>query len=289
MLLATFLFSVMNVCVKQVAHIPAVEIILFRSAISLIMSWAVLKRQGVYLWGQHRGLLIARGVAGGLALVLFFITLQNIPLATAATMQYLSPIFTTILGIFIVKEKVKPWQWVFFAVSFAGVLVVEGVDVRVSPLYLALGVGSAVFAGLAYNMIRRLNTREHPLVIVFYFPLVTLPAVGLYSAFNWVQPQGWDWAYLLLVGVLTQLAQYYMTMSYQSEEISKVAHLNYIGIIYALVFGYIFFDEAFDVWSYVGMGLVLLGVILNVQYKNYSTRQATKAAKSESPKVETGA
>jgi len=273
MLLATFLFSLMNVCVKQVSHIPAVEIILFRSGISLLMSWVMLRRQQVSVWGTHYGLLLARGVAGAAALILFFITLQHIPLATAATIQYLSPIFTTILGVFIVKEKVKPWQWLCFLISFAGVLVIEGVDVRVSPLYLGLGVASAFFSGVAYNMIRKLNTREHPLVIVFYFPLVALPVSGLYSLFNWVQPQGLDWLYLVLVGVLTQLAQYYMTMSYQAEEIAKVANLNYIGIIYALFFGFIFFGEVFSLGSYVGMALVLLGVILNIQYKNRPARR----------------
>ncbi|MBC5994795.1 DMT family transporter [Pontibacter cellulosilyticus] len=278
MLLSTFFFSLMNVCVKEVSHIPAVEIILFRSGISLVMSWAMLKRQNVPVLGTHHGLLIARGVAGAAALILFFITLQNIPLATAVTIQYLSPIFTTILGVFIVKEKVKPWQWVFFLISFSGILVIEGVDVRISPLFLSLGIASALFAGIAYNMIRRLNTREHPLVIVFYFPLVALPITGLYSLFNWVQPVGWDWPILILVGVLTQLAQYYMTMAYQSEELSKVATLNYIGIIYALFLGYIFFGETFNVWSYAGMALVLVGVILNIGYKNRLAKKEALAA-----------
>lgn len=276
MLLATFFFALMNVCVKMVSHIPAVEIILFRSLVSLVMSFAVLRARNVSVWGTHHKLLVTRGVAGAAALILFFITLQHIPLATAVTIQYLSPIFTTILGVFIVKEKVKPWQWTFFLVSFAGILVIEGVDTRISPLFLGLGVASAVFSGLAYNVIRKLNTREHPLVIVFYFPLVALPVSGLYSLFNWVQPEGWDWAILLLVGVLTQMAQYYMTMSYQSEELSKVANMNYIGIIYALLFGFVLFGETFNVWSYAGMVLVLIGVVLNMRYKS----KLQKAAKA---------
>ncbi len=277
MLLATFFFSLMNVCVKQVAHIPAVEVILFRSAVSLVMSGAVLLRQKVSVWGNHRRLLLTRGLAGALGLVFFFVTLQHIPLATAATIQYLSPIFTTILGVFIVKERVKLWQWVFFAVSFAGILLIEGVDVRVSPLYLGLGVAGAACAGLAYNMIRKLNTREHPLVIVFYFPLVALPFSALYALFNWVQPVGWDWLILISIGVLTQLAQYFMTMSYQSEELSKVASLNYVGIFYALAFGFIFFEEVFSVGSYVGMALVLAGVLLNIRYKSRQAKQASMA------------
>lgn len=285
MLLSTLFFALMNVCVKLVPHIPAMEVILFRSAISLVISYVALRRQQVSVWGNNRGLLIMRGLTGSTALVLFFNTLQNLPLATAATIQYLSPIFTTILGVFLVKEKVKPWQWVFFAISFAGIIVIEGLDATADSLYVWMGVGSALFSGLAYSSIRRLNTREHPLVIVFYFPLVALPIAGIYSAFNWVQPEGWDWAILLLVGLFTQLGQYYMTMSYQAEEISKVANLNYIGIIYALALGFILFDEHFELATYVGMGLVLVGVVLNVRYKNKLTKREAKDREAALPKV----
>ncbi|WP_076423258.1 DMT family transporter [Pontibacter lucknowensis] len=285
MLLSTLFFSLMNVCVKMVPHIPAIEVILFRSVVSLVMSFVVLRAKRISVWGSNYGLLIARGAAGAMALMLFFTTLQNIPLATAATLQYLSPIFTTIMGIFIVKEKVRSWQWVFFAVSFAGILVIEGFDASADSFYVWLGVMSAVFSGLAYNFIRRLNTREHPLVIVFYFPLVALPISGIYSIFNWVQPDGWDWGILLLVGVLTQLGQYYMTMSYQAEEISKVANLNFIGIIYALSLGFILFDEHFELATYTGMGLVLVGVVLNVRYKNRLSQREIEAHETKLPKV----
>ncbi|WP_266203252.1 DMT family transporter [Pontibacter kalidii] len=278
MLLSTFFFALMQVCVKWVPHIPAEEIIVFRSLVSLAISLVFLRRAGVSVWGNNRKWLFARGAFGAVALILFFNVLQNIPLATAATLQYLSPIFTAILGIFIVKERVRLWQWFFFLVSFAGILVIEGVETNVDSLYLWLGVVSALFTGVAYSIVRRLNVQEHPLVIIFYFPLVTLPVVGIYTIFNWVQPEGWDWVILLLVGLFTQLGQYYMTLSYQHEEISKVANLTYIGIIYALLFGFFFFGELLNGWTYVGMALVLLGVILNVQYKNRLSKKATLAA-----------
>ncbi|WP_235337240.1 DMT family transporter [Pontibacter korlensis] len=286
MLLSTFFFSLMQVCVKWVPHIPAEEIIVFRSLISLAISLVFLRRAGVSVWGNNRKWLFARGAFGAVALILFFNVLQNLPLATAATLQYLSPIFTAILGIFVVQERVRFWQWIFFLVSFSGVLVIEGVETNVDTLYLWLGVISAVFTGVAYTIVRKLNTNEHPLVIIFYFPLVTLPVVGLYTIFNWVQPIGWDWVVLLLVGLFTQLGQYYMTLSYQNEEISKVANLTYIGIIYALLFGFFFFGELLNIWTYLGMALVLLGVILNVQYKNKMTKKATLAAETGSKRVE---
>lgn len=272
MLLATFFFSLMNVFVKMVPNIPAVEIVFFRSVVSLVLSYFFLARQRVSVWGNNKKILLFRGMSGSVALILYFTTLQYIPLASAVTIQFLSPIFTSILGIFIVRENVKPLQWLFFLLAFAGVIMVQGFDPRITTFYLVIGVVSAFFSGLAYNFIRKLKHTEHPLVIVFYFPLVTLPITGIYSAFDWVQPVGWEqWALLLLIGIFTQIAQYFMTKAYQSEELSKIASLKYLGIIYALGFGWVFFNETFNLLTYFGMTIVLVGVVLNIWYKHRLT------------------
>lgn len=267
MLLATFVFAIMNVAVKWVGHIPAVEVIFFRSIVSLVMSGVALRSQKVNLFGNNRKVLILRGVAGSLGLILFFTTLQRIPLASAVTLMFLSPIFTAVLGIWIVKEPVKWLQWVFFIISFGGIMMIQGFDARVSPIMALVGIGAAFFSGVAYNMIRKLKNSEHPLVVVFYFPLVTLPFTVVYMFFDWVTPIGTDWIILILVGVLTQVAQYFMTKAYQSEELAKVANIQFTGILYAIGFGWVLFDETFNFNTYIGMTMVLVGVILNIAYK----------------------
>jgi drug/metabolite transporter (DMT)-like permease len=105
MLFAGFLFSLMNVSVKLIPHIPAIEIIFFRSVFSLIITYLLIKKAGVPLFGTNRKLLVLRGIVGSIGLIAFFYNLQTIPLASAVTINYLAPIFTTILGIFIVKGK----------------------------------------------------------------------------------------------------------------------------------------------------------------------------------------
>lgn len=273
MLLATFFFAFMNAAVKLLGHLPAIEIAFLRSVVSLILAYGIVKFNRIPLPGNNRKALLLRGLFGSSSLVLYFITLQHMPLASAVTLQYLSPIFTAIMGIFMVKEKVKPWQWVFFGISLAGVLLVQGFDNRIEPLYLILGIGSALFAGLAYNTIRQLKQTEHPLVITFYFPLVSLPiTLLLLNGITWVMPQGNDWIILTLIGTTAQIAQYFMTRSYQSDELSKVVSLKYLGIVYALAFGYFIFGETFSMEAHVGMVVVLAGVILNIWYKHSLVR-----------------
>ncbi len=277
MLIAGLFFAIMNVLVKMVPNIPAIEVVFFRSLVSFVMSYSYLKYAHIPVLGKNKKWLIARGAAGAIALSMYFYTLQNIPLASAVTMQFLSPIFTSILGIFIVRERVKSWQWFFYLIAFVGVLVIQGFDPRISTEMFFIGITASVFSGLAYNFIRKINTKEHPLVIVFYFPLITLPLAGVYSAFNWVMPSGNEWYLLLMIGILTQIAQYFMTKSYQAEDLSKVASLKYLTILYALGFGYIFFDETFTWEVYFGISLIILGVLLNVLYKSRKVAKTKKA------------
>lgn len=269
MLFAVFTFSLMKVFVKSLAHIPVMEVILFRAIISLILSGALLKHQGVPLFGKNKPLLLARGVTGAIALTMNFYLIQEIPLATTSTLTYLAPVFSTLFGVFLVKEKVRWFQWFFFTFSFCGILVIQGFDVRISYLHLGLGITTSMFMGLAYNFVRKLNTSEHPLVIIFYFPLVLLPVASIWTFYHWVQPVGMDWLYLLMVGLTTQVAQFFMTKSYQNAEISTVSILNYVGIIFSLLFGFYLFDETFNLMTYLGMAMVLLGVVLNVIIKKY--------------------
>ncbi|MFY0651876.1 MAG: DMT family transporter [Cyclobacteriaceae bacterium] len=268
MLISAFIFTLMQVCVKYIPQIPPIEIIFFRSIFSLIASVSVLKAVGVSIWGNNKKVLMLRGVSGAIALTTFFILLHQIPLAAASTLQHLSPIFSSIMGIYLLREKVKPYQFLFFFISFCGILVIQGFDARVSVGQALLGIGSAFCTGLAYIFVRKLKNTEHPLVIIFYFPLVTLPLSGLYCLFDWVTPRGWDWLVLLAIGICTQVAQYFMTKSYQTEEIAKVSIINYMGIIYSLAFGFFIFGEYFNFLTYIGMLLVLLGVILNLIAKS---------------------
>lgn len=266
MLLAVLLFAGVNVLVKYLRHIPAVEIVFFRALFTLVVSYLTLRRQRVPVWGNNRKVLFLRGFFGTIALIMLFTTFQQMRLATATTIHYLSPIFTMLIASFVLGERLKALQVVFFVVSFIGVLIIRGFDEQIDPFYLGIGVVSAFFAGSAYNCIRYLKTSEHPLVIVMYFPLVAMPVAGTLSYFNWVMPHGWDWFWLLAVGLFTQGAQVLMTKAYQHSAAANVAGVSYSGILYALGFGLLLFDEVYTLSSYIGMSIVMLGVVLNVVF-----------------------
>ncbi len=276
MLASTFFYAILNLCVKELSYIPALELIFFRSAISFIICSLGIWRAGVYFFGTQHSWLIIRGIAGIMALWLYFSSIQKMPLASAVAIQYTSPVFTALFATFLLSEKMSVWKWLFFLLSMAGVFLIKGVDSRIPLPYVGLGLASAIFSGIAYNAVRKLNQTEHPLVIILYFPLVALPISGIYSALNWVSPKGWDWALAILMGICTQAGQYCMTRAIQLERLQQVTFLNYTGILLALGLGFAFYGEVFDWISLMGMAFVSAGIFLNLIDRTYLNRNRSQ-------------
>ena len=277
MFLSTLFFALANICVKQVSRLPTLEIVFFRCLLGVALCYAGLRRANASPRGSNRKLLFLRGFFGTTALALFFLTLQNIPLASAMTIQYLSPIFTTIIAVFVLKETVRGRQWLFYAAAFAGVIMIEQFDARISLFYAAIGIFSAFCSGMAYNLVRSMRGREHPLTVVFHFQIFGL-ILGFASLFFlWEMPIGWDWLWLVLIGVLSQLGQIFLTDALQKERAAGVAIINYTGLIYALAVGWSVFGEAQSLFSLAGMLLVVASVIASV----LSTRRQNLAAATE--------
>jgi len=266
MFMSTLAFFLANVFVKQVAHIPAIEIVFFRCAVAVVLCVIGLKRANASLVGTNHMMLLLRGMFGTTALFFFFMTVQQMPLASAQTIQYLSPIFTATFAIFVLGESVKIPQWGFYAIAFSGVLLIERFDERISPLYLALGVLSAACSGMAYNLVRSLRGKEHPLTVVLHFQLVGAVVGFVGILFQWETPAGLDWLYLFLVGVFSQIGQMFLTNALQRERVAGVAIVNYTGLVYAILTGWVVFGEPQGIISLAGMALVVAGVLMSVLY-----------------------
>ena len=277
MLLASLSFGLMNVSVKFVHHMPVSEVVFFRAVVQIILSLTVLFQLKQSPWGKNPKLLAMRGLFGSIGLFCYFYTLQVMPLGNAIVIHYLSPILTTLVAVALGDEKNHPLSYVFFGLCMIGVVVVNGVSADVTFYGILAGLGGALFSAFAYNTIRRLKNLENPNVVVFYFPLVTLPLsfLALWMGNGpWRMPLGAEWLWLLATGVTTQLGQFFMTRAYQDEKASTVSAISYAGIVWAASFGVFLFDESYEWLQYAGMGLVLLGMVLNVFFN--LRREATR-------------
>lgn len=265
-LLASLFFSIINALVKYYSHIPAIEIVFFRSLVTLILSYSVIWQKKIKIFNEHFNLLFLRGLCGAIALSLYFYTIQVMPLATAVTVLYLAPVFTVVLSVFLVKESPNPKQWPFIIAGFLGAGLMKSFDPNTSFVHFIMGMTAALFAGLAYNFIRLLKDRAHHQLIIFFFPLITIPVCLPFLVPVWVTPNLSDLAGLILIGVFTQIAQVFMTKAYMAESASKISHFNYLTAVWALLTGIIFFDEMLSWISIAGMMIIIGSVIMSYRY-----------------------
>lgn len=288
MLASSACFAIINIFVKILAdgndqfpdiqNYPVHELVFFRSLISLTICFGIVRRKRIPFFGNNKKWLLIRGFAGVTALTAFFVTIQNLPIAIATTVQYLSPIFTVLFAIRLQKEKVTPIQWLFILISFSGVAVLglmKSPDLSYDPTWVLVGLGSAFVSGIAYNAIMKCRDTDEPVTIVMYFPLIATPIMLIACiVLGFVMPIGVEWLMILLIGVMTQVAQITMTRAFHADKAAKVSPIKYVGAIYAVAIGFFIFDETLGLYSSLGIILVLLGVLLNtfIRQKKIATQ-----------------
>lgn len=254
---------------------PAHELVLARSIVSFAISLFIIKRRNIPVLGVNKKWLLIRGLAGTIALTMFFYTIHNLPIALATIIQYLAPIFTVILAMVLLKEKVKTLQWFFIILSFSGVGLIaidkfvnsgSGIE-EINFFYIGVGMVSAVFSGLAYTAVIKLKKTDQPITIVLYFPMVAIPLMTILCFWKFTWPQGIEWIILLVIGIFTQFAQIMLTKALHSGSAATITPFQYLGAIYMFLIGYFVFDERLSLIVNIGIAIILSGVFMNAIIK----------------------
>jgi drug/metabolite transporter (DMT)-like permease len=226
----------------------------------------MIKVRKLSLPGQHVPLLLLRGFLGCASIFTFFYSLQHMPLASAVTISYLSPFFIALAASLYLKEKMSGWQWLLFLLSFLGVFLIKGYDLRISTFELTICILSAIFSAMAHFSIRIIKKDNDPWLILFYFTLVTIPLSLPFALSDWVNPNFTQMLILITIGILSHFGQYFLTNAYQQEEVSKISPVYFLGVAISLFLGYTFFKETFTLQSFLGISLILAGIFLNLIY-----------------------
>ena len=273
MLSSALSFSLMGVCVKALGgRIPVVEVVLARSLVSLLLSVAMLRQAGLNPWGQRRWLLVLRGLIGTAALFCVFAALAQLPLAAATVLQYLHPTFTALLAWLLLRERVGPrvllaallgWLAVILLSSPAELLGLRGAPLPLAGVLLALA--GALLSACAYVSVRALGRSEHPLVIVFYFPLVGLAVTLLPVLIDPVLPTAAECLALVGVGLFTQLGQIGITKGLLGMPAARATAMSYGQVPLAALWGWCLFHEQLDPDTALAAGLVLAATLLTLR------------------------
>lgn len=273
MIFSVIAFAVMNAVVKYLSAFNVYQIVFFRSIGTLVFTLPLILKSKIPLLGTNKKLLLARAIVGVISLTCFFQSLNYLPVGTSVSLRYTSPIFAAILAFFLLKEKIKTIQWFLFLLAFVGVLLIKGFGTDVNTIGLIFVLVSAVFQGLVFVLIRKIGSKEHPLVIINYFMVIAFVFGGLMSINNWINPKPTEWLLLLSLGVLGYIGQLYMTKAFQTNETNLVAPLKNLEVIFAIIIGTFWFGEIYNLLTLLGVFLILFGLVYNIYIKRKKTHQ----------------
>ena len=260
MIAASFLFACMGVCVKLAsATHSAVEITFYRSFISLLLMFALLRLRRVPLATPHWRWQITRGTAGFVSLFSYFYAITLLPLATAVTLNYTSAIFLALyLGF--AGMQLRKGMLGALALGLLGVILLLRPTFSGDQLFGGLvGLGSGVLAGMAYFSVRELGARgEVESRTVFYFALVASVGAGCWLLFSEIHPVDLRSGFLLLgVACFATVAQLAMTRAYSRGKTLMSAALAYSTVIFSSLFGMLLWGEVMDATAWLAIGLII--------------------------------
>jgi drug/metabolite transporter (DMT)-like permease len=243
-------------------------VVLARALLNVAISWWLLQRAGVDPWGQRRGLLIGRGAIGSAALLCVYAALAELPLAAATVLQYLYPTFTALLAWLMLGERIGARIVLAVLLGWGGVMLMarpvlgDATALPTGPVLIA--VAGALCTALAYVSVRSLGRSEHPLVIVFYFPLVAVPLSLPLVLLNPVLPTPGELLWLIGVGVFTQLGQLALTSSLTALPAARATAISTVQVVFAALWGWLIFAETVAAHTVAGAALVLAATLISL-------------------------
>lgn len=264
-ILSALAFSMQNVVVKELSATASTgEIAFFRGFLSAIMILILMRIQDVHLSHRDIPTLTMRGVLGGIGMVCMFYALRGMPLADASIISQLNAFFVMLFAAIFLKEVLPPGSKLpLLIILVGGCLVVRPWNFASFNVYSLFALAQAVFAAGAYTTVSKLTNsgRHHPYEVVLYF-LVCAALAGIFlmvvSGSGFVMPVGREWAFYAALGILSVIAQIWMTEAYATANPVIVSFVSYIGVFFNALWGFVIFDEMLTALTVIG-GVLIIG------------------------------
>jgi drug/metabolite transporter (DMT)-like permease len=282
MLIASFTFALMGAFAKLASeHMSSLEVVFFRNLFGvIILGYTIYKKPMTHVGGKPF-LLLFRGTMGFTALLAYFYNIANIPLGDAVTFSKTAPIFTAIFAWFFLKEKLSASAWFAVFIGFGGIILITEPSGIGFTKYDLLGIFSGVGAALAYTSVRELRKFYDTRAIVLSFTLIgTIGPIILFILSEYfvnpeldfmlgkfVVPSGIVWVYVIGLGFLGTLSQYFMTKAYGETKAGIVGAVSYTNIVFAIFIGLLLGDSLPSISTTIGIVLIVFAGIMVARAK----------------------
>lgn len=278
MILASAAFATMNLLSKLAVGVNSYQKTFLTNVVAtFIVCFIIFFKKGSFFGKREsRKYLLIRGVVGTLSILTNYYALDKLFLSDATILTKLAPFFTIIFCYLLLKEKITKKQFTLLIIAFLGSLFVIKPQFSTAIIPSLVGVASAAFAGAAYTMIRVLGDKEDFWTIILSFTaiatLVMLPSMFINTENLSIK------SVLLLIsaGIAFTLGQVSLTIAYKNAPASEISMYDYIGLIIAAIYGFIFFREVPDFMSLIGYVIIVGSSILNILGKKPSPKEENK-------------
>lgn len=259
-MLGSLFFAVMVVLIKiagQRLHVT--EILFFRQLTMLLLAAPVILRYfPASLISARPGLQAIRISVAFLAMLLGFTSIIHLPLAEATTLNFAKTFFVGVLAIIFLGEVVGPRRWAAMAMGFAGVILIawpqEGADLNI---YTLMAVGSALAVACVMTLMRTIAQVDKPVTILSYQAIGVGVLMIPPTIWYWTQPTLADLLLIGMIGAVSSVGQLCNIQAFKAGEASAIAPLDYVRLIYALILGFLIFDEWPESRVFIGAAIIV--------------------------------
>jgi drug/metabolite transporter (DMT)-like permease len=283
MFLSVCTFSVMDLLVKWSSDYPTGEVLFFRGFFGLLPTYFLIPKNKLktFYTTERAKEHLFRCLMGLMALIAIVIALRELPLAVVVSLSYAAPLFITVLSIFLLSEKVGVYRWLAVLIGFIGVIIIAEPGFKGMKYLYFLPLIFCIGMAFVTITIRRLSTTE-PIWLISIFFTITISIAGLATIpMGWVMPNFQDFVLLALIGLTGGSANLFLTQSYKLAEVSLVAPLKYLALIFAIIFGYLIWNEIPTAKTLIGASLVVLASLIIFRREIYHKQKIPSTTRHE--------
>lgn len=288
MVAGAFAFATMTAAVKFAgARIPLFEVVALRSLIVTLLAGAAVIRGGHAFRPREPWRIAQRALFGFATLSCYFYAVIHLPLADATVIYFTNPVLTALAAALLLGEHMGWKEVLLVGVSLIGVLIVArpefvfGGTARLDPTAVGIGLAAAALSAGSWVTIRSIR-HDPPLLIVFYFSLLTVALSLPIMLEDWVRPTPVELAAILVAGVTTHAAQLWITWGLRLERAGRATAVSYVQIVFAAAWGWLLFGELPDLWTWLGASVIVGSTLVLLRQRTTALPARPETARTHS-------
>lgn len=261
--LSTMGFSVMHAMIQYLGKqgLHGFEIAFFRNLFGIVALTPIFIRYGLEPFRTTKiKLHFARGAVNAVAMLLFFYGITTgIALGLVQSLSFTAPLFTSLLAVLFLGEKMRAHRWTALAIGFLGTLVIlrPGMSaIEPGAVYILL---AAMMWGVAMTIIKRLTDTDSAITVSLYMVLMLTPISGIAAAFVWTWPTAEQFIWLAAIGVIGTFSQIAFAQAFRLADATAVLPFDFSKLFWSALLGWFFFAQVLDLWVWIGSVMIFAG------------------------------